>query len=83
MKDIVMQRKTGGECKTKYLEIIVDTDEGGPYTAYTEDVLIIPTNYGGATGGVRIPYTINFDGNHVNGTATIAEGKPTFSPAEE
>lgn len=80
LKGIVFDRKTAGECKTTYLEFIVDKTSGA-YDAWTEDVVITPTSYGGATGGVRIYYTINFDGNRKKGSVTVTDGKPTFNPA--
>lgn len=85
IKNIVMNRLKGDECKTTYLEAIIDQTEFAEGTtpsweAWTEDVYVKPTSYGGATGGVRIPYTINFAGNRKKGTITLsAAGVPTFT----
>lgn len=79
IKDIAMNRQTGEACKTKYLEILVD-EATGPYDAWVEDCVVKPTSYGGAQGGVRIPYTVYPDGNRQQGTATIANKVPTFTP---
>lgn len=71
LKDIAMNRLTGDECKTKILEVLVDKTTGD-YDAWTEDVMVKPQSYGGAQGGVRIPYQVAFCGNRTQGTATIA-----------
>lgn len=69
IKDIAMNRLMGDDCKTLILEVLVDKTEG-PYDAWTEQVIVKPSSYGGATGGVRIPYTLTFCGNRTAGTAT-------------
>lgn len=73
-----MNRLTGDDCKTKILEIIVDK-KTGPFDAWTEDVVVKPTSYGGKTGGVAIPYTINLNGNRKQGTVTMNDKTPTFA----
>lgn len=77
LKDIAMNRKTGAACKTKYLEVLVDNTTG-TYDAWIEDCIVKPTSYGGAQGGVRIPYTVSPDGNREKGTATITNKVPTY-----
>lgn len=78
LKDIAMNRLTGDDCKTKILEIIVDK-KTGPFDAWTEDVVVKPTSYGGKTGGVAIPYTISLNGNRKQGTVTMNDKTPTFA----
>lgn len=78
IKDIAMNRLTGDDCKTTILEVLVDKTTGS-YDAWTEDVIIKPTSYGGAQGGVSIPYTITFAGNRVQGTVSITDKVPTFT----
>lgn len=78
IKDIAMNRLTGEACKTKFMEVLVDSAES-PYNAWVEDCVIKPTSYGGAQGGVRIPYTIYPDGNREEGTVTIANKVPTYT----
>lgn len=80
IKDIAMNRKTGDDCKTTVLEVLIDKTTG-PFDAWTEDVIIKPTSYGGAPGGVRIPYQITFVGNRTPGTVTISNRVPTFTAA--
>ena len=70
LKDISMNRLTGEDCKTKIMEVLVDKSEG-PYDAWIEDCVVKPQSYGGAQGGVRIPYTVSFSGNRTQVTVTI------------
>lgn len=81
MKDIAFNRLTGDACKTQILEVLIDKTTA-PYDAWSEDVIIKPQSYGGAQGGVRIPYQITFNGNRKKGTVTIADRKPTFTEVE-
>lgn len=78
LKDIMMNRKTGDACRTYILEVIVDTD-GTIHDAWVEEVIVKPTSYGGATGGVRIPFNISFAGNRQQGTVTFSGKVPTFA----
>ena len=66
------------ECRTYILEVIVDTD-GSSFDAWVEEVIVKPTSYGGATGGVRIPFQITFAGNRQQGTVTFSGKVPTFA----
>ena len=78
IKGISLERKTGDFCKTKCLEVLVDKTEG-PFDAWVEDVVVKPQSYGGAQGGVRIPFNVAFCGNRQKGTVTIENKVPTFS----
>lgn len=82
MKNITMNRLTGDDCKTKVLEVVIDTKEG-PHSAWMEDCIVKPQSYGGPQGGVNIPYNISFDGNRVEGTVTLSNKVPSFSPLSE
>jgi hypothetical protein len=77
--NIAMNRLTGEECKTKYLEVIIDKTEG-PYKAWQEDCVLKPQSYGGKTN-LNIPYNIHPNGNRVYGSATINNRVPTFTEA--
>lgn len=81
LKDIAMNRRTGDECRTLILEVLVDKT-AGPYDAWVEEAVVKPTGYGGAQGGVRIPCSVTFCGNRQQGTVEIADRIPTFSPKE-
>lgn len=76
--DIAMNRKKGEACRTKILEVVVEDTEATNHKAWTEDVVLKPTSYGGDTSGFQIPFTITFDGNRKSGYVTIADGVPTF-----
>ncbi len=82
MKDIAMNRLTGDACKTYLLEVLIDKTTGA-YDAWMEEVIVKPQSYGGAQGGVRIPYNIKFNGNRRKGTVTIVDRVPTFTEAAE
>lgn len=82
LKNIAMNRLTGKACKTKALEVVVDK-VSGPYDAWMEDCIVKPQSYGGAQGGVNIPFNISFDGNRKKGTVTITDKVPTFTEATE
>ena len=80
LKDIAMNRKTGDDCKTKVLEVLIDKTEG-PYDAWIEDCTIKPQSYGGSPTKLNIPYNVYFDGNRQQGTAALVNKVPTFTPA--
>jgi hypothetical protein len=80
LKAIAMDRLTGDDCKTQILEVLVDKAKG-PFDAWVEDVIIKPQSYGGAQGGVRIPYKVAFCGNRKKGSVTIESRTPTFTAA--
>lgn len=79
LKDIAMNRLKGDDCKTKYMEILIDkVSETNEYDAWVEDCIVKPTSYGGSQGGVNIPFTVTPCGNRTKGTATITDGVVTF-----
>ena len=80
LKNIAMNRLTGEACRTKVLEVLVDKTTG-PFDAWQEYAVIKPQSYGGAQGGVSIPYNVNFDGGRTQGTATLSDRVPTFTAA--
>lgn len=71
LMEIAMLRQSGDACKTTYVEVLLKPAEGGGkptvVRAVREDVLLIPSSYGGDTSGVQIPFTVNFNGNRVEG----------------
>lgn len=79
--EIAMLRKTGDECKTTYVEVLLKPGEPGAapavIRAVREDVYVIPTSYGGDTSGVQVPFEIRFAGNRVEGTFDITTKKFT------
>lgn len=81
--EIAMLRKSADSCKTSYVEVLLkpgttSSDAPTVVRAVREDVLLIPTSYGGDTSGVQVPFTINFNGNRVEGDWDIESR--TFIP---
>lgn len=77
--DIAMNRRKGDACKTKILEVIVEDTEAATHKAWMEDVIVKVSSYGGDTSGFAMPFTVTFDGNRVEGTVAITDGKPVFT----
>ena len=79
--DIALSRSTADACKTSYVEVVLKPGEDGGaptvVSAWREDVLVIPTSYGGDTSGVQVPFTINYAGNRVKGSFDLAARKFT------
>ena len=80
--EIAMLRKSGDACRTSYVEVLLkpaasSADEPAVVRAVREDVLLIPTSYGGDTSGVQVPFTVNFTGNRTEGTFDIKTKKFT------
>ncbi len=82
IKNIAMNRLTGDDCKTKVLEVLVDKTDA-PFDAWVEDVIVKPQSYGGAQGGVRIPYQVAFCGNRQKGAVTLTKKIPAFTIGTE
>lgn len=83
--EIAMLRKTGDECKTSYVEVLLKPGEDGgepqSVLAVREDVYVIPTSYGGDTSGVQVPFEIRFSGNRKEGSFDLKTKKFTESTA--
>lgn len=84
--EIAMLRSSGDACKTSYVEVLLKPNADDPTAqpevlrAVREDVLLIPTSYGGDTSGVQVPFSVNFSGNRVVGEWDIASRK--FTPTQ-
>lgn len=76
--DIAMNRKTGDDCATQLLEVIIEDDTAETHRAWTEDVIVKPKSYGGSSY-VNIPYDIHFTGNRKEGTVKITDKVPVFT----
>lgn len=64
--------------KTQVLDIDTWNGTGSSYPAKKSDVIITVTKYMGENA--EIEYDIYYDGDAVEGTATITDGVPTFTP---
>lgn len=78
LRDIAMNRLTGEDCKTQVLEVLMEGDTEASHKAWVEDVIVKPQSYGGAQGGINIPFDVTFNGNRKEGTATVTNKVPTF-----
>ena len=69
-----------GRDKLNYVSHILEIDTwngtNGSYPAKKSDCLITVTSY----SGEEIEYTIYFNGDPIDGTASIADGVPSFTP---
>lgn len=77
--DIAMNRKKGDSCKTTILEVVIEDTEDATHKAWTEDVIVAPTSYGGDTEGFAIPFSVTYAGNRVAGSVAITNKVPTFT----
>ncbi len=82
LKEIAMDRKKGDACATLLLEVIVENTEQTTFTAYTQEVLVKVSSYGGGTEGVNFPFTIHENGKRIKGSVTaesLKAGAPVFT----
>lgn len=71
---------TGTDAETQVLLIDTYDEQGGSFFAQKYNCSISVEKYGGDGGETpTISFTINANGNPVNGTATITQGVPTFT----
>ena len=80
--DIFYNRKVGSDCETYLLNIYLkEAGTGSSYKAEKQKVAVEITSYGGDAGNpVSLEYTLHFNGDNEEGTATITQGVPSFSP---
>lgn len=82
LMEIAMLRQSGDACRTSYVEVLLKPGENGAaptvVRAVREDVLLIPSSYGGDTSGVQVPFTVNFNGNRTEGDFDLETKK--FTP---
>lgn len=76
-----LRDKIGGDVQTHILDIDMWDGTGSTYKAKMSDALIAVTSYGGEDASIE--YTLYYNGDPIEGTVTIADGKPTFTPGVE
>lgn len=76
LEDIALNRKSGDECKAKYMEVIVKDTEAPSHTAYEEECKIEIVSYGGSTEGFQIAFRIHPAGKRKKGTYTATASTP-------
>ncbi len=74
-----LRDKIGGDVQTHILDIDMWDGADSVYKAKMSEALIAVTSYGGEDASIE--YTLYYNGDPVEGTVTIADGKPTFTPA--
>lgn len=67
---IANNRCTGKPCCTTKVDVLLDSS-GKVIWAYREDVVVVPNSIGGDTSGIKIPFSINNNGNRVKGNFDI------------
>ena len=80
--ELAMARKKGDQCKTSYVETLYQEAEDGSYEivhCFREDILCIPTSYGGDVNGVQSPFDIYYTGNRTAGSFDKSTKKFTAS----
>lgn len=80
--DNVFEFVNAGRDKLNYKSHVLDIDrwngDGTSYPAKMNDVIITVTSYMGEDA--EIEYDIYYDGDATEGTVTISDGVPTFTP---
>lgn len=65
--------------KTHILDVFGTDKNGSSYAAKKSDGILVVTNFGGENA--EIEYELHYDGDPIEGTVTIANGVPTFTPS--
>lgn len=65
--------------KTHILDIDGAYETSGSYPAKMSDGLLVITSYGGENA--EIGYSLHYNGDPIEGTVTVANGVPTFTPS--
>lgn len=87
IKDIAMNRKSDEASTSAYLLEAILTDKvvnSDTKTltgeAWMENVIVIPQNTGGDLSGFGLPFNVNPNGGRIEGTVSVTERVPTFTP---
>lgn len=80
LEDIINERATGEKTQTTVVDVRISAS-GEVISAYRENVIVIPTSYGGDTAGIGIPFEIHYNGGRTKGTFDIST--KTFTPVSE
>lgn len=82
LAEIANERKTGDDCITTKVDVLLDATSGSVLWAYREDIWVVPNSIGGDTSGVQIPFTVYNAGNRVKGTFDMETKKFTATASE-
>ena len=88
IKKMAMNRKFDEESTAAYLlEAILDEEVRDSDTktltgeGWMENVVVIPQSVGGELAGLGLPFNVSPNGGRVEGTVSVTERVPTFTPA--
>lgn len=88
IQDMAMNRKFDEESTAAYLlEAVLDEEVRNSDTktltgkGWMENVVVTPQSTGGDLTGFGLPFNINPNGGRVEGTVSVTERVPTFTPA--
>lgn len=80
LEAIINERATGEKTQTTVVDVRISAS-GEVISAYRENVIVIPTSYGGDTAGIGIPFEIHYNGGRTKGNFDIST--KTFTPVSE
>lgn len=67
---IANNRCTGKPCCTTKVDVLTKVS-GEVIWAYREDVVVVPNSIGGDTSGIKIPFSVNNNGNRIKGNFDV------------
>lgn len=79
--NVVREGKTLSDVEKTFCCVNIFAGADGKFDAWTQKAVVAVQSYGGDTKGVQIPYNLHWIGEKTFGTATIANGVLTFTPA--
>ena len=79
--NVVREEKTLSDVEKTFCVVNIFAGSDGAYDAWTQKGVVAVQSFGGDTKGLQIPYNIHWTGEKVFGTAAIANGVMTFTPA--
>lgn len=80
--NVVREEKTLSDVEKIFCCVNIFAGADGKFDAWTQKAVVAVQSYGGDTKGLQIPYNLHWIGEKTFGTAAIANGVLTFTPAE-
>lgn len=79
--NVVREEKTLSDVEKTFCCVNIFAGADGKFDAWTQKAVVAVQSYGGDTKGLQIPYNLHWIGEKTFGTAAIANGVLTFTPA--
>lgn len=79
--NVVREEKTLSDVEKTFCCVNIFAGADGKFDAWTQKAVVAVQSYGGDTKGLQIPYNLHWIGEKTFGTASIANGVMTFTPA--